>query len=68
MKEVIIMDLKKILFTEETKKSVVLYQKLLKWLDSPKRKKYNNPVKLVGNAGIHEGQVVLEIGCGSVLL
>lgn len=59
------MELKKIMFTEESRRSAAFYRKMLKWLDNPKRSKYNNPAELVGKAGIHEGHEVLEIGCGS---
>lgn len=38
---------------------------MLKWLDHPKRTKYNNPEKLAKASGIQPGQTVLEIGCGS---
>lgn len=58
-------DFNKKIFDEENKKTVVFYRNLLKLLDNPKRKRYNNPVKLVSSAGICEGQTVLEIGCGS---
>ena len=58
-------DLKEKIFNDENGKMVVLYRNLLKLLDNPKRKRYNNPVKLVSGAGICEGQTVLEIGCGS---
>lgn len=58
------MRLKEIIFSEESKRGLAFYYKLLKWLDSPKRRKINNPEKLVDNAGICKGQVVLEIGCG----
>lgn len=59
------MKLRDVLFSEKSKRGVVFYEKLLKWLDNPKRKKYNNPTKLVANACLCNGQVVLEIGCGS---
>lgn len=59
------MSWKDMLFSEESKKSAKFYQKLLRLLDSPARKKYNNPDKLIENAKIEKGQVVLEIGCGS---
>ncbi|GAU75993.1 class I SAM-dependent methyltransferase [Fusibacter sp. 3D3] len=59
------MKLKEIVFNAESKKSAANYQKMLKWLDSPKRYKYNNPSNLVEKAGILKGQKVLEIGCGS---
>ncbi len=58
-------DFKEIIFNDENGKMVVFYRNLLKLLDNPKRKRYNNPVKLVSSAGICEGQTVLEIGCGS---
>jgi len=59
------MSWKDIMFSEESKRSVAFYEKLLRFLDSPARKKYNNPDKLIENANIEKGQVVLEIGCGS---
>jgi len=54
-----------ILFSEESERAVRFYKKLLMWLNNPVRAKYNDPVKLVSNAGIIKGQTVLEIGCGS---
>lgn len=38
---------------------------MLKWLDNPKRLKYNDPNTLLQGSGIKQGQTVLEIGCGS---
>lgn len=59
------MKIKESIFSEKSERGVALYTKLLRWLDSPARKKYNNPVKLVERAGIVKGHVVLELGCGS---
>ncbi len=55
-------DKKNVLLSEHFAK---WYQKLLKWLDSPARKRLNDPIKLVSKANIKKGQTVLEIGCGS---
>lgn len=59
------MEFREVFFAEKSERGVVFYQKLLKCLEHPRRKKYNNPEKLVGNACISNGQVILEIGCGS---
>lgn len=59
------MKIRKIIFSKENKNGVRFYKKMLKWLDSPKRKKYNNPETLIAKSGIQEGYRVLEIGCGS---
>lgn len=56
------MNLKRVLVSDQFTKG---YQKILKWLDSPIRKGFNNPKKLVSKAYIKKGQMVLEIGCGS---
>ncbi len=56
------MKLKEVILSNQMKKG---YGKLLKWLDSPFRRKFNDPVKLVSKAQIMKGQIVLEIGCGS---
>lgn len=44
---------------------LIFYKKMLKWLDSPNRKLFDNPKKLIESSGIQAGQTVLEIGCGS---
>ena len=59
------MKLKEVLLSGESEKGVRFYKKILKWLDSPARKRCNNPVKLISQAQIKRGQTVLEIGCGS---
>lgn len=59
------MELAKAILFNQSEKGVYFYRKLLKWLDNPTRKKYNNPIKLVAKAHIKKGQTVLEIGCGS---
>jgi hypothetical protein len=59
------MNVKEVLFSEKSERGVKFYRKLLQWLDSPARKKYNDPVKLVQCSGITKGQIILEIGCGS---
>lgn len=59
------MRVKELFFSEKSERSVKMYQKLLRFLDSPFRKKYNNPQVLVRNAEIKKGETVLEIGCGS---
>jgi demethylmenaquinone methyltransferase/2-methoxy-6-polyprenyl-1,4-benzoquinol methylase len=56
------MAIKKVLLSNRYAKG---YQKVLKWLDSPARKRFNDPVKLISKAQIKKGQTVLEIGCGS---
>ncbi|GAB6180090.1 hypothetical protein JCM14036_14090 [Desulfotomaculum defluvii] len=59
------MKLRKILLDGESESGRRFFMKLIKWLDNPKRLKYNNPDKLVKASGIKQGQIVLEIGCGS---
>lgn len=61
----LMMSLKDLLFSERSERGVAFYRRLLGWLDSPNRKKFNNPAKLVSAASIEKGYVVLEIGCGS---
>jgi demethylmenaquinone methyltransferase/2-methoxy-6-polyprenyl-1,4-benzoquinol methylase len=56
------MILKRALLSNQSTKG---YHKILKWLDSPARKKFNDPIKLISKADIKKGQTVLEIGCGS---
>lgn len=38
---------------------------MLKILGNPRRKAFDNPEKLVDSSGIKQGEIVLEIGCGS---
>lgn len=59
------MRIKKILFEGKSESGRRFFMNLMKWLDSPKRQKYDNPDKLVKASGIIKGQTVLEIGCGS---
>lgn len=59
------MKLKKFLFNNESHKARTFYLQMIKWLENPERKKYNDPEKLLSSSGLHAGQTVLEIGCGS---
>lgn len=59
------MGIKKLMLNTNSKNGKYVYTKLLKWLDSPNRTKYDNPDLLVMSSGIVKGQTVLEIGCGS---
>lgn len=57
--------IKKIMLDSESEKGKENYRKMLKWIDNPKREKYNNSQLLLEGSGIKPGQTVLEIGCGS---
>jgi demethylmenaquinone methyltransferase/2-methoxy-6-polyprenyl-1,4-benzoquinol methylase len=59
------MAIKDLMFDEKSEKSRMFFTKMLCFLDSPKRLKYNNPDRILGGSGIKPGQTVLEIGCGS---
>lgn len=59
------MKMKEMIFRDHSKISAAFYDKMLRWLDHPKRLNYNNPDKLLAASGIEPGQTVLEIGCGS---
>lgn len=57
--------MKAILFNEKSKTARYIFQKLLNGMDSPFRKKINDPQKLIIASGIQPGQTALEVGCGS---
>ncbi len=59
------MKMKKLIFDEQSHIGKKLFKTILSWLDSPKRKQFNNPDNLLKGSGIQCGQTVLEIGCGS---
>ncbi|HPA11001.1 MAG TPA: class I SAM-dependent methyltransferase [Treponemataceae bacterium] len=59
------MKLRDVMFSGKSERGNRFFTKMMAFLDSPKRLKYDDPVKLVAASGIREGQRVLEIGCGS---
>ncbi|MBC2580398.1 class I SAM-dependent methyltransferase [Clostridium sp. DJ247] len=59
------MGIREFLLSGETEGGRRFYRKMLKWLDSPSRLKYDDPEMLLRGSGIQPGQTVLEIGCGS---
>jgi ubiquinone/menaquinone biosynthesis C-methylase UbiE len=59
------MGIKELMLDTESERGRWVYTKILKLLDSPNRKIFDNPEKLIKASGIMEGQTVLEIGCGS---
>ncbi|MDP4146712.1 MAG: class I SAM-dependent methyltransferase [Bacillota bacterium] len=59
------MGIRDFLLSGETEGGRRVYRKMLNWLDSPSRLKYDNPEVLLKGSGIQPGQTVLEIGCGS---
>lgn len=59
------MKIKEIMLDTESERGKRFYTAMLNWLDSPKRKRYDNPEQIVASSGITTGQTVLEIGCGS---
>ncbi len=59
------MKLRDVMFSGQSERGNRFFSKMLKFLDSPKRLKYDDPVKLVAASGIRKGHRVLEIGCGS---
>jgi len=50
---------------KRSKIKTLIFLKMFKWLDNPKRKSKENPQLLVDSAMIKEGQTVLEVGCGT---
>ncbi len=59
------MKLRDVMFSGQSERGNRFFSRMLKFLDSPKRLKYDDPVNLVAASGIRAGQRVLEIGCGS---
>ncbi len=59
------MRIKRLMQITESAHGKNIYTKMLKWLDSPNRKAFDDPRKLVRCSGVQAGQTVLEIGCGS---
>ena len=59
------MGLKNIMLDTQSEKGKKYYTKMLKFLDSPNRKIFDNPEKLIQDSRVKSGQTVLEIGCGS---
>ncbi|MCE1254012.1 MAG: class I SAM-dependent methyltransferase [Anaerolineae bacterium] len=59
------MGIKQFIFDGKSQTGNNIFGKMLSWLDSPLRLKYDDPMQLVKAAGIFPGQKVLEIGCGS---
>lgn len=59
------MGIETLLLNDKSEKGNAIFATMLKWLDNPTRRKYNNPDKLLEASGIQQGQTVLEIGCGS---
>jgi len=59
------MGVKEIMLDTESKSGKLFYTKMLGMLDSPNRKLFDHPEKLLAHGGIRPGQTVLEIGCGS---
>lgn len=59
------MGIREVMLDTESEKGKRFYVKMLSWLDSPARKLFDKPEKLVQSSGIKAGQTVLEIGCGS---
>lgn len=57
--------MKEFLFSGESKTARFVFQRLLNGMDSPFRKRFNDPQRLITASGICAGQTVLEVGCGS---
>ena len=59
------MGVKELMLDTESRSGRIVYTKMLEVLDSPNRKRFDNPEKLLADSGMRPGQTVLEIGCGS---
>lgn len=59
------MGIKELILDDKSERGRRFFKKMLGWLDSSQRLKYNNPDELLRGSGIRSGQTVLEIGCGS---
>jgi demethylmenaquinone methyltransferase/2-methoxy-6-polyprenyl-1,4-benzoquinol methylase len=59
------MMLREKIFDGKSHVSRFIFKSMLSGLESPFRKRVNNPEKLVKASGIQAGKTVLEVGCGS---